>query len=174
MPPKVSPSAAYLQAITFIASLGIFSAILFSSTGAGGGAKLASNNIFRRLDIAVEHQRSLTLSITQSIGLSPAILEMTQSGPDTPLLSLPDTWKQREVRGGSVSQVPSENAAFGFRRWRLPPGVVVSFQLPSSVSLTIHNPTKAPLYVKATRINVRTHAVTRDGTLITDKATAIW
>jgi len=153
MTQSARPSAAPMHGTAFLAAavvavLGILFALSDAKLSARVGTGVSAT-------IGIEHQKAARLNLTVSAGVGPGLAELSCACDETVFLSLPATWTLREVRGAALEQVPADEAAFGFRRWTLPPNVTLSLHvaaLPDSYE--IHNPTNVPLQLTLRRINV--------------------
>lgn len=168
----LSPSGFYVHSITAVAAT---CAILFLT--------LADSSLLRSSvldpqaisEIGIEHLSPLTLSVAASTGRGRGILEITHDGVEVVSVSVPETWEQREVRDGSLTDVPSDPPTFGFRRWNIPGSVTVSFLLPSVPDeLTVHNPSGISLKIRLTRVVLDTEEVERNVILVKDAAARLW
>lgn len=143
---------AFLAAIV-VAVLGV----LFALSDARLSARIGTEST---VTIGVEHLRAAELTLSISNGKGPGLAEFRHDGSETLLLSTPAAWELREVRGGTLENVPADPAAFGYRRWKLPPNVTLSLSIPSSPdAFEIHNPTSVPLQFTLRRIDLAQNAV---------------
>ncbi len=151
---------ASLAAFVLILALafGTFLAQDRSARGMGGAAEMG-----------IEHQSPMALQIEMSARDSWSIVEIAQESAETVGLSVPTAWERREVRGAALEAVVAEESALGFRRWRLPPGVTVSFRAPSLIeTLRLHNPSGVPVKVELTRVDLAENTAERDVILVKD------
>ena len=88
---------------------------------------------------------------------------------DAIYVSVPETWKRREVWGVPIAAVTPGGEGFGFTRWRLPPkGTMAFFARPSPPNLLLHNPATSHLTLKLTILDLdRNQTDTR--TILLDK-----
>jgi hypothetical protein len=157
-----------------VASLALFTGILFFVSHRGLQANVTSDNKKVRVEIALGHAKPMAVLIVGSVGLSEEIMEFSHDGTGTLALSVPTPWKEREVRGGEVAAVTSAKGGLGYTEWHLPAHMVLSFHVPSGVALLVHNPSEIPLYLKIKRIFVGRGTTVTDGILATDKDAKIW
>lgn len=121
-------------------------------------------------DIGVEHASSAKLIITLSMGKRPGILEISSENKELVHVSVPRAWERREVRNALLADVTADAPSLGFTRWKLPPGAVLSLILTHSpAGLIIHHPTRQPLSIRLTRINMITGAVQTDVFLLEEE-----
>lgn len=106
-------------------------------------------------DIGIEHAEPLRLSIAFSIGKQSSIISVEHDSLETVRLSLPEDWRRDEVRGSVLSRITSDPPEFGYRKWHLPAGSLVSFRtdIPWK-QLTLHNPSGVPLTVRVTTVDL--------------------
>ncbi len=120
-------------------------------------------------DIGVEHSSALHLGMSFTTGSGEALLEVSHDGSGTVLLSLPSSWKMRAIRYARIQDVPFEPITFSFRRWHLPPKVVLSLVLPSPpTNLRINNASLVPMELSVKRINLQTDTAISDTYLVKD------
>ncbi len=125
--------------------------------------------------IAIEHSESASISLDVSERHGAAILEFTNESSSSLMLSLPDVWKRREVRGARLDDVEQTSTGLGFIRWRLPPHATVSFlaqQMP--VHLIAHHPSSALLKIQLSRVDLATDSVTHDTILLQGEREDLW
>ena len=124
-------------------------------------------------EIAVEHDAAVTLTVLQSSGKSSGIVEFTGEG-DHVRISVPVSWKRREVRGGALAAVTSDPPALGFTRWHLPESVTVSFRVKGSPGLTIRQASETPLLVLGKRVDVVSSGVIERSVLLKEGERQLW
>ena len=140
-----------------------------SSLSTGNLQANLSGRISKAVDIAVEYDGPLSLSVEMSTLGSKALLSFSHDSQMPVALSVPQYWQRLEVRGAPLSAVTSEAPTFGFVRWQLPPQSTVSFlarQIPPNMLL--HNPNGSPVKVELTLVNLETESVMRDVILVKD------
>lgn len=124
-------------------------------------------------EVAVEHEAPATLTIHQTTGKNPGIVEFTGDGGDV-RISVPSGWERREVRGAALSAVTSDPPSLGFTRWHLPEGVTLSLRTGESPSLTIRNASAPPLLVVGKRVDVENGKTEEKSILIKEQAARLW
>jgi hypothetical protein len=140
--------------------------LALASAGGTGGADAKGT-----VDIGVEHGASARLMLTMSMGTEPGFLEVSQEGEEALRFSVPQEWQRREVRNASIKDVTADSPAFGFVRWKLPPGAVLSLTVPRMpAGLVVHNPSRTPLSIRLKRVNVETGDVQTDVFLLTQES----
>ena len=166
----VPPLALHLTAsVIALAALGIFSVDKLPNLQAG----VTSEPL--QVDIAIEHIEPISMDIEISTLGGVAIADISQKGEENTLLSVPNYWVQREVRGVPIDQANIEDETFGFTRWNLPDGATISFRIKRSPdSMTLHNPTNSPMKVSVTRVNLETQEVVGDVILVQEGSTKLW
>ncbi len=172
MPPSPSRPSLFLQGVTCAASLIVVGVILalrphaqdrLPAATVGGGPAVA---------ITVEHAAPATLTLSTSVTAGPGIAELRTSSAVA--VTLPSSWKEREVRNGSLRSVTS-TVRSNATRWAIPPGVTVSFSLSAMPSgLTVHNTSPIPLLIVSKRIDVKTGKVDESSVLIKDMPVGLW
>lgn len=124
--------------------------------------------------IAVEHEKPLELGVRLSIRGGTRLIDLSPHSQETIFISVPVRWQRTEVRGAALTSVTSETPTFGFVRWTFPPGASVGFKTEGSFrSITLQNPTKKPLTVSITSVNLETNVATHDVVLVKDEAIVI-
>lgn len=124
-------------------------------------------------EIAVENERAATLTLQESAGKNPGIVECTAEGSDM-YLSVPSSWERREVRGAALSTVTADPPALGFTRWHLPEGVTLSFRVPGSPALTVRHASSAPLLIIGKRVDLGTGKVEEKSVLMQEGEPQLW
>lgn len=128
-----------------------------------------------RAELGIEHTQPITLSLTVSTRGAHGIADISHDGTGTAYVSLPASWTRREVRGASLADASSDPPVFGFTRWHLPAGSMVSFDVPVPPStILMHNPSGVPLQVKLTRVDVVNNTVEHDSILVKDVSVELW
>ncbi len=126
-------------------------------------------------EIAIEHAESASIGLDVSERNGAAILEFTNEGTAALMLSLPESWKRREVRGARLEQVEQTATGLGFVRWKLPAHATVSFlaqQMPGH--LVAHHPSDSLLKIGLSRVDLETNSVTRDTILLQGEREDLW
>jgi len=125
--------------------------------------------------LGVEHTERLRLSLSVSRGKIPALLQVSHDGAETAFLSLPESWALQEVKNARIADVPADAPTFGFRRWHLPPGAILTLSIPSPPDgAVVNNPSRVPLELRVTRIDLLHQTTERDVYLTTDQPQKIW
>ena len=120
--------------------------------------------------IAVEHSAPIGISLELSTKANAGMLAVSHDSTEAVPVSLPESWKRGEVRDASLSSITADEPVFGFRRWIIPVGASVTFEMDTPPGiLQIHNPSKIPLKVQSTRIDLETETINRSITLIKDE-----
>jgi hypothetical protein len=168
--PKSSPSRLPLHLLLAACAM----VVVAIAVGLGPSVAVPATVITPRLDIGVEHTSPLTLFIRGTEGKTPGLIEFSHDGTETAPLSIPDTWILREVRRAAIKDITVDPPIAGFRRWHLPATVVLSFQTPGSVSLTVHNPSDIPLLIRHTRVSFPQSEATEGSVLAAEKPVRVW
>ena len=125
--------------------------------------------------IAAEHKGSASLGLDVSTLQGTAIIDCVNEGEGTIYLSLPESWKRREVRNARLEDVTLVETGLGFTRWTLPAGATLSMTVPEAPRhMTLHHPSPGLLKVRLSRIDLEDDAVTRDTILVQGKEVEIW
>lgn len=126
--------------------------------------------------IGIEHVHPLTLSfVLHTSGGKWGIVDFGSITDETIFISLPDTWRRREVRNVALSQVQADPPSFGFVRYTFPPQAVVSFIVPDLPDhLLLHNPSRVPIQLNLTNANTATQEVKHDVILLQESPKEIW
>lgn len=126
-------------------------------------------------EIAIEHEENASIELDVSERHGAAILEFTNGSVKALMLSLPDSWKRREVRGARLEEVEQTSTGLGFIRWKLPAHATVSFlaqEMP--VHLVAHHPSDGLLKIQLSRVNLATDSVTHDTILLQGEREDLW
>ncbi len=124
----------------------------------------------RVTEIGIEHKSALRLGMSFTTGSGTGLFEISHDGTETALVSLPDTWQVRAVRFARLQDVPSDPTTFGFKRWHLPPGVVLSLFVPSPVGkIQFSNASLSPVELRIKRIDLQANTATSDVYLVKDQ-----
>ncbi|MDD5623856.1 MAG: hypothetical protein PHI23_04060 [Candidatus Peribacteraceae bacterium] len=162
-----------LAALFAIVAVVVLSQQALHGTSLDLTASLTETNM--KADIGVEHTGPLSLSLSLSKGEGSGIADIGQYGEETIAVSVPADWQRREVRGAPLASVTADPSTFGFTRWHLPPGTVISFGVPvSPASLILHNPSGVPLKVTLTRVDLEAQSVERDVVLVQESSVQLW
>ncbi|NOS68195.1 MAG: hypothetical protein HOO67_07625 [Candidatus Peribacteraceae bacterium] len=124
-------------------------------------------------EIAVEHDAAATLSVHQTAGKNPGIVEFIAEGADV-RVSVPSGWERRETRGAALSMVTSDPPSLGFTRWHLPEGVTLSFRVEHSPALTIRHASIPPLLVVGKRVDLVSGKTEERSVLLKEGAARLW
>ena len=129
----------------------------------------------KSVDIAVEHADPLSLELDMSMLNGKGIMEIASDGNVAVLISVPSNWQRGEVRNAKLEQVTSEPEMLGYTRWAFPPHASITYKIPETpISVLMHNPSKIPLKVSYTLVDLETEEVTKDVLLIKDEALTLW
>jgi hypothetical protein len=165
-PPRRSPLLALLL------TLFVVIAVLFLAHRA---LPPQPDTVVRVADIGLEHAGALRLSVTASRDARPGFLEISHDGKETAFLSVPADWELREVRNAELASIPADPPSFGFRRWKVPGGAVLSFVIPApSDGILLHNPSKFPVEVRTTLVHMRTQKIETETMLMKDNPLRLW
>lgn len=128
-----------------------------------------------RVSIAAEHADSAAIALEMSTLAGNAIVDVRNESATAVLLSLPDAWRRREVRGARLEDSAPTETGLGYIRWTLPPNVTLSFSVPEAPKhLTLHHPSPGLLKMRVSRVDLRTDTVQRDTVLVQGKEAEIW
>ncbi len=127
-----------------------------------------------RVEIGVEHTKPVTLSLSFTTNGSKGVADIRHDALETVRVSLPSAWTRREVGGVPLAAVAADEPAFGFTRWSLPAGAVVSFDVTPPARILLHNPSGIPTEVELTRVNLDQNTVERDIVLIQEGSALLW
>ena len=172
MSAKRSSGSSLAHAITGLAAALVF-AILVLSLRSGNPGNSTGENV----NIGVEHEAPLTIEFRFAIkdNVPVGLVELSHEGRETIFVSLPESWERREVRGRSLTDTPSEDPSFGFKRWHMPEGATLSFRTPAMPrTLDIHNPSGVVLKIRIVKVDLTTGVVDRNVMLVKDAAVEIW
>lgn len=104
--------------------------------------------------IAVEHASPVTLSLTAKHARGGILFEVGDASGAI-YVSVPLSWRRREVRGVPVASVTTEGEGFGFARFHLPLKGSMAFFAPlSPSSLILHNPADSHLTLRLTLLDL--------------------
>lgn len=157
-----------------IVALGIFITVVTVSNGPLKATILDWQNE-GSFSMAIEHGQVASIAITRGERNGTAIIEFRNDGEHTVLLSLPDNWKRREVRGARLEDFGPTQTGLGYIRWTLPAKATIS--MAASVAprhLTLHHPTASPLKVELQRIDLERDSVDRNVLLIQSSKARLW
>lgn len=122
----------------------------------------------RSFSIDVSHARSFGLMLSISQGGNSQFLEISHDAQDGISLTLPTTWREREVRFVPLSTIRSVPNGTS-RQWTLPPKALVSFRTDDVWNeLMIRNTSESPFKVHLTLIDLRTGTMESDVYLVKD------
>jgi hypothetical protein len=128
-----------------------------------------------RVSIAVEHDASAALALDVTTLQGSAIIDCINEGATAFLLSLPESWHRREVRGARLEDVAPIETGLGYIRWKLPPGATLSMNIPKvPVHLTLHHASPSLLKLRLSRVDLGTNTVERNMILVQGKEAEIW
>ena len=126
-------------------------------------------------EIGIEYNEPLSVSIEASEMKGKGLFEIEQNSAEEILLSLPGDWIRKEVRNAAIKDVTFETASLGFKRWHMPEGASILFELPKfPSSLIIHNPSKVTVKVSTTRINLESGSVENEVVLVQEGPVKLW
>lgn len=127
-----------------------------------------------RAEMGLEHAKPVTLSIALTVNGPRGVADIRHDALETVRVSLPSTWVRREVKGAPLSAVTAEDATFGFARWHIPPGVLISFDIAPPASLVLHHPSSIPAEIELTRVDLAQGSVERDIVLVQEGSQVLW
>jgi len=127
-----------------------------------------------KTEIGLEHSKPITLSLALTVNGRKGVADIRHDALETAHLSLPSSWVRREVKGVPLSAVTAEEPIFGFTRWALPPGALVSFDIVPPATLVLHHPTNIPAEIELTRVNLANGTVEKDIVLVQDGSVVLW
>ena len=127
-----------------------------------------------RAEIGLEHTKPVTLSLSFTTNGTQGVADVRHDALETVYLSLPSSWTKREVGGVPLTSVTSDPPYFGFTRWSIPAGALVSFDITPPQTILLHNPSGIPTEVELTRVDLAKNVVERDIILIQDGSTLLW
>lgn len=120
--------------------------------------------------IAIEHEKAATVVLRLSMRGRVRLLDIASHTTEPLLVSVPQDWRRGEVRGVPLGAVTTEAPSFGFTRWTLPPRARVTFHTDGSWrSMTIENPSRVPLELRFTHVDLETERAVHDVVLVTDE-----
>ncbi len=121
------------------------------------------------VDIAVEHQGKLVLSLKLTTKSGAGLLDIATQSASGILLSLPQQWIQTEVRNTSLASVTAADAAFGFNRWNVPANAGLTYRMNGAPDrFRVLNPREEPMEVRLQMINLDRKSVENRSVLFTD------
>jgi hypothetical protein len=128
-----------------------------------------------REEIAAEHEGPASLILDVSTRSGRAIVEAGNDGSGPLLLSVPETWRRREVRGATLDEVAPAETGLGFVRYVIPTGATLSLSADTSAThMTLHHPSADPLKIRLTRVDLDRDTVTRDVVLVQGQQVELW
>ncbi|MFH1670347.1 MAG: hypothetical protein ABIA92_02040 [Patescibacteria group bacterium] len=128
-----------------------------------------------RVEIGVEHELPLSLSLSASELKGKGLMDIRQEGEEMVFISLPSGWQRKEVRNVPLSSITQEDTSFGFTRYRIPAGASVTFAIPQYPdTLLVHNPSGIALKVALTMVNLQTNTVETNVVLVQDSPAQLW
>ena len=164
------PSKHIYALLVLSASIAIFGASSFQRAQV-----VPKQRIENPVEIGIEHNEPLSVSIEASEMKGKGLLEIEQSGAEEILLSLPSDWIRKEVRNASIKDVTFETASLGFKRWHMPAGASILFELPKfPSSLIIHNPSKVTVKVSLTKVDMESGLVENEVVLVQEGPVKLW
>jgi len=126
-------------------------------------------------DIGIEHTAPLSLSIDASELKGRGLIIFTANSEEETVISVPENWKRKEVRGAKIGDITSESASFGFTSWHFPPSASVTFEMPLfPSSVILHNPSSIPIKINLTKVDLNTEEVEKDVMLIQEAPIKLW
>lgn len=156
------------------ASVGLMTLAVLAISTASAPALLGSLR-GEVVDIGIEHNTPLSLSLEVGILDDKASVEFFSESGETILISVPSTWVRREVKNAPIHTVTAEAPSLGFTRWKLPPRAGISFRVPNALgSIVLHNPSEVQMKLNLVKVNVRTEEVERDILLIQGDTVKLW
>ena len=126
-------------------------------------------------EIAIENSTSASIALDISERHGAGILEFSNASTIPLMLSLPDGWKRREVRGARLEDVEQTSTGLGFIRWKLPVDATVSFlaqNLPTH--LIAHHPSGNLLKIQLSRVDLAADSVTHETILLQGEREELW
>jgi len=128
-----------------------------------------------RVEIGVEHELPLSLSLSVSELKGSGLMDLHQEGIEEVFISLPSSWQRKEVRNVPLSSITEENTSFGFTRYQIPAGASVTFAiLKYPDTLLVHNPSGVTLKVALTMVDLQTNTVETNVVLVQDSPAQLW
>ena len=126
--------------------------------------------------IGIEHVHPLTISVVlRTSGGKWGIIDFGSINDEIIFISLPDTWRRREVRNVPLNDVQADPPSFGFVRYAFPPQAIVSFIVPNIPDhLLLHNPSRVPIQLNLTNVNTATQEVKHDVILLQESPKEVW
>jgi hypothetical protein len=150
-------------------------AIVVLSMSSASPASLMQNFRGHVVDIGIEHDRPLSISLEVGILNDMAVAEFFSESGETILISVPSTWVRREVKNAPIHMVTSEPPSLGFTRWSLPPRAGISFKTAQAPdSLILHNPSGVQMKLDLVQVDLETEEVDRDILLIQGDTVKLW
>lgn len=166
---RLSPAAHAISAFA------VFIGIVGLANGPLEGSLVRDLAPSRSIDIGVEHENPASMRLDMTTLEGTGITEITNESPETLRISLPSTWTRREVRNVALSDVTSDPPSFGYMRWHIPAGGLVSFKMFTAPDrIVMHNPSGFPLKVRFANVNLETQEVVRDVILVNESPTPLW
>lgn len=127
------------------------------------------------VDIGVEHDQPLSLSMQVGMSETSGYIEFFSETSETILISVPSTWVRREVKNAPINTVTSEVPSLGFTRWTLPPRAGISFSVPEAPdSAVLHNPTRVQMKLDLAFVDLIDDTVHKEVVLIQDDTVKLW
>lgn len=150
-------------------------ALIVLSTYAMSGPSLASVLGKTVVDIGVEHEKPLSLTMEVGVNGKSGMIEFFTETDENILISVPSTWIRREVWNAPIETVTSEPPSLGLSRWTLPPRSGISFTMRDAPdSVILHNPTGVQMKLNLTYIDVVSDTVKREVVLIQEDTKKLW
>lgn len=177
--PSVHPQETGRHGFTLHAAAAVAAvvAVVVLSQGAlrEGASSLTAELIpGERAEIGLEHTKPVTLSLSFTTNGPKGIADIRHDALETVHVSLPSSWTKREVGGVPLAAVTADPPVFGFTRWSVPAGAVVSFDVTPPSTILLHNPSGIPAEVRLTRVNLTKNSVERNIILVQEGSVLLW
>ncbi|HBH20218.1 MAG TPA: hypothetical protein DEB30_05100 [Candidatus Peribacter riflensis] len=175
LPSLTTPTRGF--ALHAVAALTAIVAVVAVSQGALRGdapTLTAQVTTGERSEIGLEHQKPVSLALSLTTNGAKGVADMRHDALETIAVSVPSSWSKREVGGVPFAAVTMDPPTFGFTRYHLPPGAIVSFDLTPPATILLHNPSGVSAEVRLTRVDLEKDTVERDIILVQEGSTLLW
>jgi len=133
-----------------------------------------NNGAVQSVEIGVEHSEPAQVHLTRSLNGKVRIVDIGNDSTNDVYVSLPDSWERGEVRNVPLASLTADSPSFGYRRWALPAGAVVTFHpVQDWRSLTVHNASNSLLQMKVTSVDLTLDTTDTNVYLVNDSPLSV-
>ncbi|MDB4978755.1 MAG: hypothetical protein JWM56_941 [Candidatus Peribacteria bacterium] len=121
--------------------------------------------------VTIDHTKPIQVTIAVGNLGSKSVVDVQNKGSETIGVTVPASWKQREVRLGTVADVLSKPASPAHTRWTIPKGTIISFEADTPLAgMHVLNPSRIALHIAYRQLNLQTDAAHEDDVLLSGTA----